>query len=94
MFGLCKFFNIMLKCGVVKSDNDFVKWIFMVKMNMVECCDVVISLFNENCDLVMIWKVYNVFLVKVEGLGFKVLGNEVVIEMIEFVYEGLEVQND
>lgn len=94
MPGLRKFANITLKRGVVKSDNDFAKWISTVKMNTVERRDVVISLLNENRDPVMTWKAHNAFPVKVEGPGLKASGNEVAIETIELAHEGLEVQND
>ena len=94
MPGLRKFSNITLKRGVVKSDNDFVKWISTVKMNTVERRDVVISLLNENRDQVMTWKAHNAFPVKVEGPALKASGNEVAIETIELAHEGLEVQND
>ncbi|HWU84596.1 MAG TPA: phage tail protein [Rhodocyclaceae bacterium] len=94
MPGLRKFSNITLKRGVVKSDNDFAKWISTVKMNTVERRDVVISLLNENRDPVMTWKAHNAFPVKVEGPGLKASGNEVAIETIELAHEGLEVQND
>jgi len=94
MPGLRKFTNITLKRGVVKSDNDFAKWISTVKMNTVERRDVVISLLNENRDPVMVWKAHNAFPVKVEGPALKASGNEVAIETIELAHEGLEVQND
>jgi phage tail-like protein len=94
MPGLRKFTNITLKRGVIKSDNDFVKWISTVKMNTVERRDVVISLLNENRDPVMTWKALNAFPVKVEGPALKASGNEVAIETIELAHEGLEVQND
>lgn len=94
MPGLRKFSNVTLKRGVIKSDNDFAKWLSTVKLNQVERRDLVISLLNEEHSPVMTWKIHNAFPVKVEGPGLKSTGNEVAIESIELAHEGLEVQND
>lgn len=94
MPGLRKFNNITLKRGVVKSDNEFFKWLSTVKLNTVERRDIVISLLNEEHQPVMVWKVQNAFPVKVEGPQLKASGNEVAIESIEVAHEGLELQNE
>ena len=94
MPGLRKFANVVLKRGIVKSDNDFYKWLSTVKLNKVERRDVVISLLNEEHAPVMVWKIHNAFPVKVEGPALKATGNEVAIESIELAHEGLEVQNE
>ena len=94
MPGLRKFSNIVMKRGVIKSDNDFFKWLSTVKLNTVERRDLVISLLNEKHEPVMVWKALNAFPVKVEGPQLKASGNEVAIESIELAHEGLEVQND
>jgi phage tail-like protein len=94
MPGLRKFSNITLRRGIVKSDNDFFKWLSTVKLNTVERRDLIISLLNEEHAPVMVWKVHNAFPVKVEGPQLKALGNEVAIETIEVAHEGLELQNE
>lgn len=94
MPGLRKVNNITLKRGIVKSDNDFAKWLSTVKLNTVERRDLVISLLNEEHQPVMVWKVQNAFPIKVEGPGLKATGNEVAIESIEIAHEGLVVQNE
>ncbi|MGB8466539.1 MAG: phage tail protein, partial [Terrimicrobiaceae bacterium] len=94
MPGLRKFSNITMKRGIVKSDNEFFKWLATVKLNTVERRDLVISLLNEEHSPVMVWKVHNAFPVKVEGPGLKASGNEVAIESIEIAHEGLELQNE
>jgi phage tail-like protein len=94
MPGLRKFSNITLKRGVVKSDNDFFKWLSTIKLNKVQRRDLVISLLNEEHQPVMVWKVLNAFPVKLEGSQLKASGNEVAIESIEIAHEGLEVQNE
>jgi len=94
MPGLRKFSNITLKRGIVKSDNEFFKWLATVKLNQVERRDIIISLLNENHEPVMTWKAHNAFPVKVEGPSLKATGNEVAIESIEIAHEGLALEND
>lgn len=94
MPGLRKFSNITLKRGIVKSDNEFSKWLSTVKLNTVERRDLVISLLNEEHQPVMVWKAQNAFPVKVEGPQLKASANEVAIESIEIAHEGLEMHND
>jgi phage tail-like protein len=94
MPGLRKFNNVVLKRGIMKSDNDFYRWLSTVKQSKVERRDLVVSLLNEEHQPVMVWKIHNAFPVKVEGPALKASGNEVAIESIEVAHEGLEVQND
>lgn len=94
MPGMRKFSNVTLKRGIVKSDNDFAKWLSTVKLNKVERRDIIVSLLNEERQPVMVWKIQNAFPVKVEGPGLKATGNEVAIESIEMAHEGLELQNE
>ena len=94
MPGLRKFSNITMKRGVVKSDNDFFKWLSTVKMNTVERRNLVICLRDEELNPVMVWNVSNAFPVKVEGPQLKASANEVAIESIELAHEGLQVQNE
>jgi phage tail-like protein len=93
MPGLRKYSNITLKRGVIKSDNDFFKWLSTVTMNTVERRDLTISLLDEAHNPVMTWKVLHAFPVKVEGPQLKAAGNEVAIESIELAHEGLTVEN-
>jgi phage tail-like protein len=94
MPGLRKFSNIVMKRGVVKSDNEFFLWLSEIKLNQITRRDLIISLLNENHEPVMTWKVHNAFPVKSEGPQLKASGNEVAIESIEVAHEGLEVQNE
>ena len=94
MPGMRKFTNVVCKRGIVKSDNEFFRWLSTIKLNTVERRDVTISLLNENHEPVMVWKIHNAFPVKVEGPQLKASGNEVAIESIELAHEGLELQNE
>ena len=94
MPGIRKFSNVTLKRGILKSDNDFFKWLSTVKLNKVERRNLIVSLLNEEHQPVMVWKIMNAFPVKVEGPQLKASGNEVAIESIEIAHEGLELQNE
>jgi phage tail-like protein len=93
MPGLRKFSNITLKRGMIKSDNDFFKWLNTIKLDKVERRDLTINLLDEEHKPVMVWKVVRAFPVKVEGPQLKAMGNEVAIESIELAHEGLELMD-
>ena len=94
MPGMQKFGNITMKRGTFKGDNDFVDWWNTVALNTIERRDVTISLLNEAHDPVVVWKVKNAWPSKVQSTDLKSDGNEVAIETIELVHEGLVIQND
>lgn len=94
MPGLKKYFNIVLKRGIVAGDNEFFEWLNSIRLNQVERRDITISLLNEEHEPVMTWKVANAFPVKIEGPSLKATGNEVAIETMELAHEGLTIQND
>ena len=94
MPGMQKFGNITMKRGTFKGDNDFVDWWNTVALNTIERRDVTISLLNEAHDPVIVWKIKNAWPSKVQSTDLKSDGNEVAIETIELVHEGLVIQND
>jgi phage tail-like protein len=94
MPGLQKFSNITLKRGTFKGDNDFYNWWNTVALNTIERRNVTITLLNENHEPVVVWKIKNAWPIKVQSTDLKADGNEVAIESIELVHEGLVIQND
>lgn len=94
MPGMQKFSNITLKRGTFKGDNEFYTWWNTVALNTIERRNVTISLLNENHEPVVIWKVKNAWPIKVQSTDLKADGNEVAIESIELVHEGLVIQNE
>lgn len=94
MPGLQKYSNITLKRGVFASDNEFFIWMNTVKMNTIERRDITISLLNESHEPVVVWKVKNAWPTKIQSTDLKADGNEVAIESMEIVHEGLRIQND
>lgn len=94
MPGLRKYSNITLKRGMFGGDNEYYEWLNSVQMNVIERRDITISLLNENHEPVVVWKVRNAFPTKVQSTDLKADGNEVAIESMEIVHEGLTIQND
>lgn len=93
MPGMQKFSNITLKRGTFAADNQFYDWWNTVALNTIERRDLTISLLNENHEPVVVWKVKNAWPTKVQSTDLKSDGNEVAIETIEIVHEGLSIQN-
>jgi len=94
MPGLQKYSNITLKRGVFAGNNAFFNWMNTVKMNTIERRDIIISLLNEAHEPVMVWKVKNAWPAKIQSTDLKADGNEVAIESMEIVHEGLVIQNE
>ena len=94
MPGMQKFSNITLKRGTFTGDNEFYEWWNTVALNTIERRNVTISLMNEKHEPVVVWKVKNAWPIKVTSTDLKADGNEVAIESIELVHEGLVIQNE
>jgi phage tail-like protein len=94
MPGMQKFSNITLKRGTFKSDNEYYNWWNTVKLNTIERRDITIKLLNEEHEPVVTWKIKNAFPTKITSTDLKADGNEVAIESMELVHEGLSIQND
>jgi phage tail-like protein len=92
MPGMRKFSNITLKRGTVAGDSDFYKWVQNINLDAaVERRDITISLLDETHAPVMSWKAKQAFPVKLAASDLKADGNEVAIESIELVHEGLSL---
>lgn len=94
MPGMQKFSNITMKRGTFKSNNEFYEWWNSIEMNQVIRRDITVSLLNEEHEPVVTWKVKNAWPAKITSTDLKADGNEVAIESIELVHEGLAIQND
>lgn len=93
MPGLIKYGNVTLKKGIFKGDNKFWEKFKLIKMNTVGRSTITISLLDEEGNATMVWKLTNAWPTKVTGTDLKAEGNEVAIETIELVHEGLEITN-
>lgn len=93
--GLRKYANITLKRGMFASDNEFFDWwkktsLFQNVDN--DRRDLTISLLNEAHEPVMVWTVKRAWPVKITSTDLKGDANEVAIETMELVHEGLEIR--
>lgn len=94
MPGMIKYSNVTLKRGIFIGDNNYFEWWNSVKLNTIERRDIIVSLLNEEHEPVVVWKIKNAWPVKVQGTDLKGDANEVAIESIEIVHEGLSIQNE
>ncbi|RUL79029.1 phage tail protein [Dyella choica] len=93
MPGLKKYSNVTMKKGVFKGDNKFWDWFNKIKMNTIKRLPVTISLLDESGKPTMVWTLANAWPSKITGTDLKAQGNEVAIETIEIVHEGLTIAN-
>lgn len=93
MPGLKKVGNVTMKKGIFKGDNKFWDWFNEIKMNTVKRVPVTISLLDETGAPTMVWTLANAWPTKVTGTDLKSEGNEVAVESIEIVHEGLTIAN-
>ena len=82
----------MLKRGIVEKNNDLFNWFNNNGAPNVERRDITISLLNDEGDPVMVWTISQAWPSKLEGPGLKATGNEIAIESIELVHEGISVK--
>lgn len=93
MPGIVKNSNVTLKKGVFVNDNSFWDWYNKIKLNTIERQNVVIKLLDEGGNPVMIWTLNNAWPMKISSTDLKSDGNEVAVESIEIMHEGLTIAN-
>lgn len=93
MPGMKKFGNVTMKKGVFKGDNKFWDWLNQIKLNTIKRVPVTISLLDESSAPTMVWTLANAWPTKISSTDLKSEGNEVAIETIEIVHEGLTIAN-
>ena len=98
--GLTKFSNVTLKRGTFEGDFDYYKeWrktYFFQEGNKTGSQyrrTVTIKLLNESHEAIITWKLLNAWPSKIQSTDLKADGNEVAIETMELVHEGLEIMN-
>lgn len=92
MPGMKKFGNVTMKKGVFKGDNKFWDWLKQIELNTIKRVPVVISLMDQAGAAVMVWTLTNAWPTKISSTDLKSEGNEVAIETIEIVHEGLTIE--
>lgn len=98
--GLTKFSNITLKRGTFQSDNEYYDWWKETKFfqegrktSSKFRRNITISLLDENHKAIINWKVKNAWPTKIQSTDLKADGNEIAIESMELVHEGLVIEN-
>lgn len=91
MPGLKKIGSVIMKKGIVISDNKFWNLFNQIKMSTIQRMPITISLMDEARNATMVWTLTNAWPTKITGTDLKSEGNEVAIETIEFAHEGLVV---
>ena len=89
--GLRKYANLMFKRGYVQ-DNSLWQWYQQIANGENVRRNGSVILMNEAHADVMRWNFENAWLNKIEGPGLKASGNEVAIESMELVHEGLTLE--
>lgn len=92
LVGLRKYANLMLKRGYTQNNNHLWIWFNNIANGVPDRRNVTIELMNEERQTVMRWHVENAWLNKIEGPMFKAAGNDVAIESVELVHEGLTLE--
>lgn len=89
--GLRKYVPIMLKRGYTQ-DKSLWTWFQNIANGIPDRRNVTIVLKNEQRNPVLRWHAENAWINKIEGPTFKASGNEVAIESVELVHEGLTIE--
>lgn len=85
--------TITLKRGIVKAKTQLFDWINAVSLNLIDKKDIIVSLTNEAADSpIVTWTVSNAFPKKLTGPSFNAASNEVSIETLEMMADGVKVE--
>ena len=93
MPGLAQFTNVTLKKGIFVNDNAFWDWYDQIEMNTIKRVPITIKLLDQEGNNTMVWKLKNAWPTKIQGTDLKSDANEVAVESIEIVHEGLMIEN-
>ena len=93
MPGIVQSGNVTMKKGVFVTDNKFWDWYNQIKMNTIKRVPVTISLLDEAGAPTMVWTLSNAWPTKITSTDLNAEGNEVAVEEIEIVHEGVTIAN-
>jgi phage tail-like protein len=89
--GLRKFVNITLKRGY-SQDKSLWQWYVNVMNGIDDRRNVTVVLLNERREAVLRWHAENAWINKIEGPALKASSNDVAMESLELVHEGLTIE--
>lgn len=83
--------NVTLRKGVVRKSSvpTFYGWISSTRANVIEKKDVFIRLCDEDGNTVITWKVGNAFPTRLEAPSFQADSNDVAVEAMELMADGV-----
>jgi len=91
LIGLSKYSSITLKRGYTE-DTSLWQWYNNIHNGVPDRRNVTIILLNEEHTPVIRWHAENAWITKIEGPSFKASGNEIAIESVDLVHEGLTIE--
>jgi phage tail-like protein len=91
LVGLRKYSNITLKRGYTQ-DKSLWRWYGNIVNGQPDRRNVTIVLMNEARQPTLRWHAENAWVNKIEGPSFKAAGNEIAMESVELVHEGLTIE--
>jgi phage tail-like protein len=91
LVGLRKFTNITLKRGYTQDRSLWI-WHQNIVNGQPDRRNVTVVLMNEARQPVLSWHAENAWVNKIEGPSFKASGNEIAMESVELVHEGLTIE--
>jgi phage tail-like protein len=89
--GLRKYTNITLKRGYTQDKSLWI-WYGNIVNGQPDRRNVTIVLLNEARAPVLRWHAENAWINKIEGPSLKASGNEIALESVELVHEGLTIE--
>lgn len=92
MPGMQSFSEITLKRGTFAGDNEFYTWWNTVTLGKVDRRDITVSMLDENHEPVVIFKIKNAWPTKVTPTDLNATSNEVAVETLVLVHEGLTIE--
>jgi phage tail-like protein len=92
LMGLRKYGNITLKRGYTPN-RDLWDWYRNIVNGLADRRNGTIVLMDEERRDVMRWSIENAWINKIEGPSFKASGNELAMESVELVHEGLMLED-
>jgi phage tail-like protein len=92
LIGMRKYSNLTLKRGYT-PDKSLWQWYTNIVNGVADRRNVTITLLNERREPVLRWHAENAWINKIEGPSFKASSNDVAMESLELVHEGLTLES-
>lgn len=94
MPGMKRTGEVTLKRGILEGDNDMFRWFDSVLPSTVERRDITITVLNAEHEPVVVYRLLQAWIRHLEYGPLNAATNQVLIESMTVIHEGLNVQND